>query len=109
MVCPLGGGVHSGELLGGLGAPTSSGGSCSPVPPSLSILSNSPVKKFKRRVLKLADDPNGNVFIKGLKKICVKNSDEAYRVMLAGNLIYIHTGKGEVKRTWVTSRSLEAF
>lgn len=38
-VCLLGGGVHSGELLGGLGALTSSGGSCSPVPPSLSILS----------------------------------------------------------------------
>ena len=41
-------------------------------------------KKFKRRVLRLSDDPNGNVFIKGLKKICVNNADEAYRVMLAG-------------------------
>ena len=39
-----------------------------------------------RRVLRLSDDPNGNVFIKGLKKICVKNADEAYRVMLAGEL-----------------------
>ena len=64
------------------------------------------IPQQKRRVLRLSDDPNGNVFIKGLKKICVKNADEAYRVMLAGQK---NLHKAATKLNHNSSRSHRIF
>ncbi|XP_030841974.1 kinesin-like protein KIF20B isoform X3 [Strongylocentrotus purpuratus] len=41
-------------------------------------------KKIRRQALKLAEDKNGSIYIKGLKQIQVNNADEAYRVLKIG-------------------------
>ncbi|XP_030841762.1 kinesin-like protein KIF20B isoform X3 [Strongylocentrotus purpuratus] len=41
-------------------------------------------KKIRRQALKLAEDKNGSIYIKGLKQIQVINADEAYKVLKIG-------------------------
>ncbi len=38
----------------------------------------------KRNPLKLAEDKNGSIYVKGLKEIKVNSADEAYQVMMIG-------------------------
>ena len=40
--------------------------------------------KPKRQPLKLAEDKNGSIYVKGLKEIKVNTADEAYKVMMIG-------------------------
>ncbi len=40
--------------------------------------------KPKRSPLKLAEDKNGSIYIKGLKEIKVNSANEAYQVMMIG-------------------------
>ncbi|XP_041476304.1 kinesin-like protein KIF20B isoform X3 [Lytechinus variegatus] len=41
-------------------------------------------KKIRRQALKLAEDKNGSIYIKGLKQIQVNSADEAYRILKIG-------------------------
>ncbi|XP_063963250.1 kinesin-like protein KIF20B isoform X2 [Lytechinus pictus] len=41
-------------------------------------------KKIRRQALKLAEDKNGSIYIKGLKQIRVNSADEAYRILKIG-------------------------
>ncbi|XP_033106729.1 kinesin-like protein KIF20A [Anneissia japonica] len=50
-------------------------------------------KKARRPTLKLAEDKNGNVYIKGLTEVMVTSSDEAYKMLKIGqkNLSFAST------------------
>ncbi|XP_021938370.1 kinesin-like protein KIF20A isoform X2 [Zootermopsis nevadensis] len=56
------------------------------------------LKKQKRQNLVLGEDKKGQVYIKGLRHICVNSGDEAYQVMLYGqhNLKFAPTGLNSV-------------
>ncbi|XP_071828189.1 uncharacterized protein [Apostichopus japonicus] len=41
-------------------------------------------KKVRRQALKLSEDKNGSIFVKGLKEIQVSGADEAYKVLKIG-------------------------
>ncbi|XP_022091701.1 kinesin-like protein KIF20B isoform X2 [Acanthaster planci] len=41
-------------------------------------------KKVRRQPLKLSEDKNGQIYIKGLKEICVQSADEAYKILKIG-------------------------
>ncbi|XP_071947720.1 uncharacterized protein [Antedon mediterranea] len=41
-------------------------------------------KKARRQTMKLAEDKNGNVYIRGMKEVMVNSSDEAYKILKIG-------------------------